>query len=124
MKRNTMKVYQWAETYRSGTDGELKAAIKTFYNMKAWHDLHVALWTWLSLDGEREKREWFYKFDVPEGINCCFACEAAKKCVNCPMERNCFGWCANGLFIDWVYTTGKTKREEIARKIAEMEWRG
>ncbi len=118
------RVEQWAESYRSGTDGEIKAAIKTFYNTKAWHELHIALWTWLSLDGEREKREWFEKFDVPEVTSCCFACEAAKKCVNCPMERNCLGWCANGLFIDWVYTRKKTGREELARKMAEMEWHG
>ena len=115
-------VDQWAETYRSGTDGEIEAALKTFYNMECWQDLHVALWAWLSLDGERGKRDWFERFDVPEVTSCCFACEVAKKCVNCPMERNCFGWCANGLFIDWRSTTDKTKRAELARKIAEMEW--
>ena len=119
------KTEQWVESYRSGTDGEIKAALKTFYKMEYWQELHIALWTWLSINGERGKREWFKKFDVPEVTSYCFACEAAKKeCVNCPMERNRFGWCANGIFLDWRGTDDKTKRAELARKIAEMEWHG
>jgi hypothetical protein len=131
----SIKVAQWAESYRSGTDGELKAAIKTFYNMKAWHDLHVALWTWLSLDGEREKKEWFEMFDVPKVTNYCFACEATKiggeqevvaeLCVNCPiqhLERNDWGKCANGLYAKWIDTDKIAEREKLAREIATMKW--
>ena len=55
MKGLGTKAYQWVDFYRSGTDSEIKAALKTFYDMKAWHELHIALWVWLSLDGERGK---------------------------------------------------------------------
>ena len=113
---------RWEYLYAKKTIKDIKKRLEVDYKRGNWHALHIALWTWLSLNGEREKEEWFKKFDVPEVISYCFACEAAKKCVNCPMERNCFGWCANGLFIDWRSTTDKTKRAELARKIAEMEW--
>ena len=122
MKGFTTKAYQWVESYRSGTDGELKAAIKTFYNMKAWHELHIALWVWLSLDGERGKREWFEVFDVPEVASHCFACEVAKQCVNCPIQRNDRAKCANGLYGKWVRTNKIAKREKLAREIAVMKW--
>ena len=122
------KVSQWAESYRSGTDGELKAAIKTFYNMKAWHELHIALWVWLSLDGERKKKEWFETFDVPEVMNYCFACEVAERgCIDCPiqqLERNNWWKCANGLYERWVRTRKIAEREKLAGGIANMEWHG
>ena len=121
------KAEQWAESYRSGTDGELKAALKTFYNMKAWHELHIALWVWLSLDGEREKREWFKMFDVPRVTHYCFACEVAST-INaenvCPLERDNSGKCACGLYSQWIDTDKIAEREELARKVAELEWHG
>ena len=120
--RETLKVYQWAESYRSGTDGEIKAALKTFYNMKAWRDLHIALWVWLAMDGEREKSEWFEAFDVPKVEHYCFACEVAKECFNCPMERNGLWQCANGLYAKWIDTDKIAEREKLAREIATMKW--
>lgn len=117
-----LKVYQWVEVYRAVADGEIKAAIKTLYKMKCWHDLHVALWTWLSLDGEREKREWFETFDVPEVRNYCFACEVAKECFNCPMERNGLWQCTNGLYARWIDANKIAEREKLAREIATMKW--
>ena len=136
---DTLKVYQWVEVYRAVADGEIKAAIKTLYKMKCWHDLHVALWTWLSLDGKRKKKEWFERFDVPEVTDYCFACEVAKigaldvsvrfprlvGCVNCPiqhLERNDRSKCANGLYDKWVSTDKIAEREKLAREIATMKW--
>jgi len=120
------KVEQWVEIYRSRTYGEIKATLETFYKIKYWHDLHVALWTWLSLDGEREKKEWFEMFDVPRVTNYCFACEAAPKCVNCPLPRITVneGECANGPSAKWVSTHKIAEREELAREVAEQEWNG
>lgn len=121
----SLKVYQWVEVYRSCTDGAIKAALKTLYNMKCWHDLHVALWTWLSLDGKRGKSEWFETFDVPEVTNYCFACVVAKECVNCPiqrLERNDWWKCANGLYEKWIDTDKIAEREKLAREIATMKW--
>ena len=124
MKNYTTKVSQWAETYRSATDEEIKAAIRTFFNMEYWHDLHVALWAWLCLDGEREKSEWFKKFDVPEVRSNCFACKVAKKCFNCPLPRKETRGveCANGLYEKWVSTHKIAEREKLAREIATMKW--
>ena len=126
MKSFTTKVSQWVEIYRSGTDGEIKAAIKAFYNKGYWQDLHVALWTWLSIDGEREKEEWFETFDVPEVASHCFACEATEiGCVDCPiqqLEKNDWSKCANGLYDRWVSTNKIAKREKLAREIATMKW--
>jgi len=125
MKSFTTKAYQWVEIYRSGTDGEIEAALKTLYKMKAWHDLHVALWTWLSLDAEREKEEWFEMFNVPKVSNYCFACEVANigaGCVNCPIQRDDWGKCANGLYEKWKYTHKIAEREKLAREIANMKW--
>lgn len=118
------KAEQWAEKYRTGTDGEIKDAIKTFYDMKAWHELHVALWVWLSLDGKREKSEWFETFDVPKVEHYCFACEVAKECFNCPIQRNGLWQCANGLYEKWVRTHKIAEREKLAGRIANMEWHG
>ena len=124
------KAEQWAEKYRTGTDGEIKDAIKTFYDMKAWHELHVALWVWLSLDGEREKREWFEAFDVPKVEHYCFACEVAATidatymCCACPLEQDSLEECTYGLYDQWVHTHKIAEREELARKGAELEWLG
>lgn len=140
MKNSATKVDQWAESYRSGTDGELKAAIKTFYNMKAWHELHIALWVWLAMDGKREKEEWFNFFNVPKNLDLCFACSCAAEvlrgagemwfpswkaaCHFCPLPRDVYKIpsCANGLYAAWMYTPKKTEREELAREIAVMKW--
>lgn len=128
MKNYTTKVSQWAETYRSGTDGEIKAALKTFYNMKAWHELHIALWVWLAMDGEREKSEWFEVFSVPEVRSHCFACKMAETidakwtCNACPMGKGEDGLCANGLWEKWVDAPKIAEREKLAREIAVMKW--
>lgn len=123
------KVEQWVESYRAGTDGEIKAALKAFYKMECWQDLHKALWAWLSLNGKREKEEWFKAFSVPKVTNYCFACEEAglnnpekEGCNNCPLLQDARLGCANGFYLDWWCTRGKTERKEHAYKIAVMEW--
>ena len=122
------KAYQWVDFYRSGTDGEIKAALKAFYKMEHWQDLHVALWAWLSLDGEREKHEWFEKFGIPRVINYCFACvEAGEYCYYCPLTKPTakHGYvlpaCLNGLYDDW-WAADSEQKEKLARKIATMKW--
>ena len=124
------KTEQWVESYRSGTDGEIEAALKTFYNMKDWHELHIALWTWLSIDGERGKREWFKKFNVPEVKHYSFACEMASTidatcmCCACPLEQDSLEECTYGLYDQWCGAESLGLKEILARKIAEMEWHG
>ena len=113
---------RWEYLYAKKTIKDIKKRLEADYKRGNWHALHIALWTWLSLNGEREKEEWFSLFGVPEVINCCFACEAANKCVNCPMEQDKDGQCANGLFEKWVHTCKIAEREKLAREIATMKW--
>ena len=52
--RETLKVYQWAESYRSGTDGEIKAALKTFYNMSMARPPHCVVG--VACNGRRKRK--------------------------------------------------------------------
>lgn len=149
MKNYTTKMEQWVDFYRSATDGEIKTALKTFYNMKAWHELHIALWVWLAMDGEREKEEWFEKFNIPEVKQRCFACEEAEIsfsccpltteeedyikpsledeiykpdfCCRCPLTNPSSEECLDGLYDDW-WAADPEQKEKLAIKIATMKW--
>ena len=113
---------RWEYLYAKKTIKDIKKRLEVDYKRGNWHALHIALWAWLSLNGERKKEEWFSLFGVPEAINYCFACEAAQKCVNCPMERNVLGRCANGLYTKWIFADKIAEREKLAREIATMKW--
>ena len=123
------KAYQWVDVYRSATDDEIKTALKAFYKMEYWQDLHVALWAWLSMDGEREKWEWFEKFNIPEVKYHCFAClEAGEDCYHCPLTKPTSKHdyvlpdCLNGLYDQWCGAKSLERKERLARKIANMKW--
>ena len=116
---------RWEYLYAKKTIKDIKKRLEVDYKRRNWHALHIALWTWLSLNGEREKEEWFEMFNVPRVSNDCFACEVANigvVCVNCPMERNVLKQCANGLYTKWVLTDKVAEREKLAREIATMKW--
>ena len=115
---------RWEYLYAKKTIKDIKKRLEVDYKRGNWHALHIALWTWLSLNGEREKEEWFSLFGVPEAINYCFACEAAQKCVNCPLPQTQTGGagCANGLNEKWACTHEIAEREKLAREIATMKW--
>ena len=113
---------RWEYLYAKKTIKDIKKRLEVDYKRGNWHALHIALWTWLSLDGEREKEEWFDKFGVHRVEHYCFACEVTKECVTCPMERNDLGKCANGLYEKWVCTHKIAEREKLAREIATMKW--
>jgi hypothetical protein len=115
----------WERIYDKGKQKDIEKKLEIAYERRNWHALHIALWTWLSLNGEREKEEWFEIFNVPRVSNDCFACEVANigaVCVNCPMERNVLKQCANGLYTKWVSTNKIAEREKLAREIATMKW--
>jgi hypothetical protein len=116
---------RWEYLYAKKTIKDIKKRLEVDYKRRNWHALHIALWTWLSLNGEREKEEWFEMFNMPRVSNDCFACEVANigaVCVNCPMERNVLKQCANGLYTKWVCTHKIAEREKLAREIATMKW--
>ena len=116
---------RWEYLYAKKTIKDTKKRLEVDYKRGNWHALHIALWTWLSLNGEREKEEWFEMFNVPKVSNYCFACEVANigaGCVNCPIQRDDWGKCANGLYEKWKYTHKIAEREKLAREIATMKW--
>ena len=125
---NIMSEEIWERIYDKGKQKDIEKRLEIAYERKNWHELHIALWVWLSLDGEREKEEWFEMFNVPEVSNYCFPCEVAKigaGCVNCPiqrLEKNDWSKCANGLYEKWVRTHKVAEREKLAREIATMKW--
>ena len=115
---------RWEYLYAKKTIKDIKKRLEVDYKRGNWHALHIALWTWLSLNGERGKSEWFETFDVPEARHYCFACVVALTCVNCPLPRikSRGVECANGLFEKWVCTHKIAEREKLAREIATMKW--
>lgn len=117
-----MSEERWERIYDKGKQKDIEKRLETAYERKNWHELHIALWVWLSLDGEREKEEWFGAFNVPGVKHYCFACEVAQECFNCPMEQDSLEQCANGLYAKWIHTDKIAEREELARKVAEQEW--
>ena len=119
---------RWEYLYAKKTIKDIKKRLEVDYKRGNWHALHIALWTWLSLNGEREKEEWFEMFDVPKVTNYCFACEVAEVadgCIGCPiqqLQRNDWMKCANGLYAKWIHTDKIAEREKLAREIATMKW--
>ena len=109
-----VKKMNWFEAYEHNPEAEIEATIKSLYEAKNWEELHIALWTWLAMDGERGKYEWFIKFNVPEVRNHCFACvEAASKeeeegeddlysCRYCPITDPAAEYCLDGLYEKWL----------------------
>ena len=134
---NTIEVLSvdWKTIY-DGQEQEAEKIIKGLYDTKNYGELHIALWSWLSLGGEREKHEWFEKFGVPRVSNDCFACEVAEAsfdglpkwdqdclyfCHCCPLTDSPSIECLNGLYGDWLKTFGE-EREDVAMEIASLEW--
>lgn len=124
------RVKEWVEMYESGQEVRIGEILISLYAREDWHELHIALWTWLSIDGERETWDWFKEFGVPEVEYYSFPCEMASRvkdkhiCSACPIEYDvCLG-CVNGLHDKWVYTHKLAEREKLAGEIANMEWHG
>ena len=113
---------RWEYLYAKKTIKDIKKRLEVDYKRGNWHALHIALWTWLAVDGEREKEEWFERFGVHRVKHDCFACEVAQECFNCPMEQDSLEQCANGLYGKWIDTDKIAEREKLAREIATMKW--
>ena len=131
---NTISV-DW-ETIYNGQEETAEEIINALCDENNYKELHRAMWSWLSLDGTREKHEWFEKFGVPRVSNDCFACEVAEAsfddlpkwdqdclyvCHCCPLTDSPSIECLNGLYRKWLETFGE-EREEVAMEIASLEW--
>lgn len=140
---NCFLMAHWKTIYESGQEVRIKKLIKGLFDYGGWSGLHIALWTWLAIDGKREKEEWFKAFDVPEVKHYCFACEQAEMsfylpttkstseeedyinpslCDYCPLKNPSSKECLNGLYYKWLLKADLEGREDLARKIATMEW--
>ena len=123
---NTVKY--WEKIYESGQEVCTKDILISLYAQEDWQELHIALWVWLSLDGERETWDWFKEFGVPEVEYYSFPCEMASRdkdkhmCSACPIEYDACLGCTNGLHDKWVYTHKLAERKELANEIANMKW--
>ena len=139
---------RWEYLYAKKTIKDIKKRLEVDYKRGNWHALHIALWVWLAMDGERAKSEWFDKFNIPEVEQYCFACEEAKisfyccpptkstseeeeGCCNycikpscryyCPLTDSAAEECHNGLYDEW-WAADSEQKEKLARKIATMKW--
>lgn len=137
MTCNTMSV-DWGTIY-DGQEQEAEKIIKGLYDTKNYEELHIALWTWLSLDGTREEADWFDTFGIPEVRNYCFACERAQEtfwcstksatedeyrpefCSCCPITDRAEDECMAGLYGKWLGTYFE-ERQDVAMEIADMKW--
>ena len=143
MTCNTMSV-DWGTIY-DGQEETAEKIIKGLYDTKNYEELHIALWSWLSLDSERSEAEWFDTFGIPEVRNYCFACKVAETaysclpkwyeeeiadfdeyrpafCPCCPITDWAEEECLGGLYAQWLETYLE-EREEVAWQIANLKWK-
>lgn len=130
-KENKMNTVGWKIVYESGQEVRIGNMLKGLYEEKDWKELHIALWTWLSIDGERDKWKWFEQYGVPRVSNDCFACEEAKShlvgiqsggsCYYCPLTKSTAIGCLGGVYDQWRKADFET-RKYLAEKIANMKW--
>lgn len=140
VKKMISQEMEWGKIYDGGDAHKI---IKNLYAERDYKELHIALWTWLSLDGTKDKWEWFERFDVPAVSHYCFACRMAEIsfrcnppigyaleeendikspiCYYCPLTNPSSEDCLNGLYGKWLGTYFE-EREEVAMEIAAMEW--
>jgi len=126
-----MNTVGWKIVYESGQEVRIGNMLKGLYEEKDWKELHIALWTWLSIDGERDKWKWFEQYGVPRVSNDCFACEEAKShlvgiqsggsCYYCPLTKSTAIGCLGGVYDQWRKADFET-RKYLAEKIANMKW--
>lgn len=128
LKNRRFPIFNWDKTYKSGEQNRIKKTLISLYARENWQELHVALWKWLAIDGERETWDWFETFGVPEVEYYSFACEMASSinpkhmCSACPLEHVSWMGCTNGFHDKWTYTHKLAERKELANEIANMKW--
>lgn len=98
--------------------------------MKFDHTAHKEMWTWLSENPKKEKKDW-PGWDWNEGIidtkvNLCFACDYGyTACSSCPLlwpkvkgeGRVCH---SGGLYEKWVTGENAETRTRLALQIANL----
>lgn len=95
---------------------------------------HRALWNWLADHPRARKADYFKNWNcnsIP--LNECFACEAALQaarrantyhtCRFCPLGGERIIGCDCGLFVEWAAAASRERRQQLARKIANLPWK-
>lgn len=92
--------------------------------------LHRTMWN-LIAEEKCDKREALYILGYSGLLNMCFCCQYSfeqtyntiKMCEKCPIDWGYTGnrACVQGLYGKWIKEKNKTKKSEIARKIAELK---
>lgn len=97
------------------------------------HKAHRRLWNWLANNPGEEKYCWpEWKENggaIPHVRDRCFACAITGDgaCKECPIEWPGSGFCAgddDDLFCIWCGTGTPESRVEIAKRIANLPWKG
>ena len=95
---------------------------------------HRKLWNWLADHPEAEKQDYFKNWGIDSiPRSCCFACEVAYRaadrantyasCRFCPLGGPCIVGCDTGLYVEWQYALILERRQQLARKIANLPWK-
>lgn len=99
-----------------------------------YEEEHRKLWNWLADNPEAWKSDYFEDWDydsIPKAY--CFACEVAHReadragtyvsCRFCPLGGERIVGCDFGLYNDWHAAVSPERRQQLARKIANLPWK-
>lgn len=99
-----------------------------------YEEEHRKLWNWLADHPKAEKQDYFENWDIdsiPRPY--CFACEAAYReadransytsCRFCPLGGSHIVGCDDGLYAEWWASMIPKRRQQLARKIANLPWK-
>lgn len=103
-------------------------------------ELHKRLWRDIAEGRIKDKKEWFHIHnEIIEPKNLCFACQEALErfaedfwtgdgniCGSCPIKKENDEKCCGGLYgkyVDALLLGLEGEKKELAKKIAELEWR-
>lgn len=97
--------------------------------------MHRAMWNDIADGKVFSKEEWIELFDANYVTSNCYACEEANKrklekngqffelCKYCPITPKEHPDCCSGLYDEWKREEDKDKKRELAKKIADLEWK-
>lgn len=99
-----------------------------------YEEEHRKLWNWLADHPKAWKSDYFEDWDydsIPKSY--CFACEVALQeanragtyvsCRFCPLGGERIVGCNFGLYNDWHAAVSPERRQQLARKIANLPWK-
>lgn len=99
-----------------------------------YEEEHRKLWNWLADHPKAWKSDYFEDWDydsIPKSY--CFACEVTHReadrantyasCRFCPLGGPRIVGCGDGLYAEWQKAVSPERRQQLARKIANLPWK-